>query len=151
MTISAETAETLSSSVLTKSERLRHTFTQDELSRFGSAASDLFEELSYKYSSFIEEHSLEIEDKVNFQLRSLERHEASQREMINNVIQKQKDMQNQSRDMDVKTKSMNVIRLWEGKLKKLDERIDEKKKNVQNALNFTSEAEDVAAALIQIS
>ena len=53
--------------------------------------------------------------------------------------------------MDVKTKSMNVIRLWEGKLKKLDERIDEKKKNVQNALNCTSEAEDVAAALIQIS
>ena len=149
--ISPETAETLSSSVLNKSMRLRHDFTQDELSAFGSAASDLFEELSFKYSSFIEEHSLEIEDKVNFQLRSLERHEASQREMMNNVIQKHKDTLHQSRDMDVKTKSMNVIRLWEGKLRKLDERISEKKRNVQNAMNFTSEAEDVAAALIQIS
>ena len=82
--------------------RLRHDFTRDELSAFGSAASDLFEELSFKYSSFIEEHSLEIEDKVNFQLRSLERHEASQREMMNNVIQKHKDTLHQSRDMDVK-------------------------------------------------
>ena len=71
--------------------------------------------------------------------------------MMNNVIQKHKDTLHQSQDMDVKTKSMNVIRLWEGKLRKLDERISEKKRNVQNALNFTSEAEDVAAALIQIS
>ena len=70
---------------------------------------------------------------------------------MNNVIQKHKDTLHQSRDMDVKTKSMNVIRLWEGKLRKLDERISEKKRNVQNAMNFTSEAEDVAAALIQIS
>ena len=68
-----------------------------------------------------------------------------------NVIQKQKDIFDQSRDMDVKTKCLNVVRLWEGRLNKLHERISEKKTKIDSAMNFTSEAEDVAAVLIQVS
>ena len=149
--INAEAAETLASSVLHLSEPLRTKFNQNELSVFGDAISSLFDKLSHKYSTFIEEHALDLRDKVNFQLKSLERHEAAQRDMINNVIQKQKDIFDQSRDMDVKTKCLNVVRLWEGRLNKLHGRISEKKTKIDSAMNFTSEAEDVAAVLIQVS
>ena len=85
------------------------------------------------------------------QLRSLERHEKLQKSMIKLVIENQKEILEKVIDPKEQTKRSNVIKLWQGKLNKLDERIDEKKRKIESSKNFTSEAEDVAAAFIEIS
>jgi len=149
--LNSETAESLTSSILINSEQLREHFDQANLNYFSDKITNLFDDLNSQYFTFQEEHTLDLEDKVNFQLRSLERHKAAQLEMMTNVIKNQRDIIDRSNDMSVKTKRFNVIRTWEGKINKLEERISERKERIRQSMKFTSEAEDVAAILIEVS
>ena len=132
-------------------EQLWEHFDQANLNDFSDKITNLFDDLNSQYFTFQEEHTLDLEDKVNFQLRSLERHKAAQLEMMTNVIRNQRDIIDHSNDMSVKTKRFNVIRTWEGKINKLEERISERKERIRQSMKFTSEAEDVAAILIEVS
>ena len=149
--LNSETAESLTSSILMNSEQLWEHFDQANLNDFSDKITNLFDDLNSQYFTFQEEHTLDLEDKVNFQLRSLERHKAAQLEMMTNVIRNQRDIIDHSNDMSVKTKRFNVIRTWEGKINKLEERISERKERIHQSMKFTSEAEDVAAILIEVS
>ena len=68
MTFNAETAEALTSTILSNGEHLRDSFADNELHQFADVASDLFNSLSYQYSAFQQEHSLDLEDTANFSI-----------------------------------------------------------------------------------
>ena len=97
--------------ILSNGEHLQISFADNELHQFADVASDLFNSLSYQYSAFQQEHSLDLEDTANFQLRSLERHERLQKSMINEVIENQKEILEKSADPKEQTKRSNVIKL----------------------------------------
>ena len=110
----------------------------------------LFGHLNNRYSDFREEYSLELEDRANFQLRSLERHELAQKNMINDVLEKHQRIFDTTKDMSVKTRRGSLIKAQEGKLRKLAERIDDKRQKIERSKSYTSEAEDVAAILLKV-
>ena len=148
--ISADAAEVLATMVIQKGQLIEQFFLDDERDDFANTASFLFGHLNNRYSDFREEYSLELEDRANFQLRSLERHELAQKNMINDVLEKHQRIFDTTKDMSVKTRRGSLIKAQEGKLRKLAERIDDKRQKIERSKSYTSEAEDVAAILLKV-
>jgi uncharacterized protein YeaO (DUF488 family) len=148
--ISADTAEVLATTVIQKGRLIEQFFLDDERDDFANTASFLFAHLNNRYAEFREEYSLELEDRANFQLRSLERHELAQKNMINGVLEKHQRILDTTNDMSVKTRRGSLIKMQEGKLRNLAERIDDKRQKIERSKSYTSEAEDVAAILLKV-
>ena len=150
MRISADAAEVLVTTLIQQGKFIEYFFQDADRDEFANTASLLFDHLNNRYSDFREEYSLELEDRANFQLRSLERHELAQKNMINDVLEKHQRIFDTTKDMSVKTRRGSLIKAQEGKLRKLAERIDDKRQKIERSKSYTSEAEDVAAILLKV-
>ena len=150
MRISADAAEVLVTTLIQQGKFIEYFFQDADRDEFANTASLLFDHLNNRYSEFCDEYSLELSDRANFQLRSLERHEAAQKNMINEVLEKHKFIFETTNDLSVKTRRGSLIKAMEGKLRSLAGRINDKRQKIERSKIYTSEAEDVAAILLKI-
>ena len=150
MLISADTAEVLATTLIQRGEFIEHFFQEADRDQFASTASYLFDHLNNRYSDFCDEYSLELSDRANFQLRSLERHEAAKKNMMNDILEKHRYKFETTNDLSVKTRRRSLMEAEKGKLRKLAERIEDRRQKIERSKIYTSEAEDVAAILLKI-
>ena len=102
MRISADAAEVLVTTLIQQGKFIEYFFQDADRDEFANTASLLFDHLNNRYSDFCDEYSLELSDRANFQLRSLERHEAAQKNMINEVLEKHQFIFETTNDLSVK-------------------------------------------------
>ena len=118
---------------------------------YGRLASfQLFNNLSSKFENYVSDYRDEIKDKANFQIASLNEHKNYQTSMIVNAIEKLKSRQIYERNEKKKTQLDSLIKAQQGRINKLNGKIEEKLIRINDLSSFTEEYADITAIILDI-
>ena len=121
-----------------------------DLYNYAEAAENLFNQLSTKYENYVSDYRNEIQDKANFQIASLNEHKILQKNMILNAIDKLKSRQKLEESQKKITQLDSLIKAQQGRIKKLESKIEEKLIKINNLSSFTEEYADITAIILEI-
>ena len=146
--ISTEEAEQLVKMVVVKGKKTNVLDYDNE--EYSEVCEDLFNNLSSKFENYVSDYRDEIKDKANFQIASLNEHKNYQTSMIVNAIEKLKSRQIYERNEKKKTQLDSLIKAQQGRINKLNGKIEEKLIRINDLSSFTEEYADITAIILDI-
>ena len=146
--ISTEEAEQLVKMVVVKGKKTNVLDYDNE--KYSEVCEDLFNNLSSKFENYVSDYRDEIKDKANFQIASLNEHKNYQTSMIVNAIEKLKSRQIYERNEKKKTQLDSLIKAQQGRINKLNGKIEEKLIRINDLSSFTEEYADITAIILDI-
>lgn len=122
----------------------------DALRLAGIASDDIFGELRSHYHTYLDEVQAQNDDRIDIQVRNLNRHFQRQRARCEDVIAKHKYVMSMTNDpKQVKTRQ-NLVKAEEGKIKKLDEQVGMRLRRLEERRILLNDFDEVCVALINV-
>ena len=104
------------------------------------AESLLLEHLARRFAAEEDDQSARQADRVSVQLTTLQRQYERDRTRIETIVQRQREQ----------GRSESVIRLWEGRLRPLEDRVRRRRNSIERGRHVTATEEQFAALLIDV-
>ena len=146
--ITSEDAEQLVKVVVVKGKKTNVLDYENE--EYSDVCEELFKNLSSKFENYVSDYRDEIKDKANFQIASLNEHKSYQTSMILNAIDKLKSRQEYEQNHKRKTQLDSLIKAQQGRINKLNSKIEEKLFKINDLSSFTEEYADITAIILDI-
>ena len=121
-----------------------------DFQKCAEVAKSLFNDLSSRFGSHVQNYKDEVHDKTTVQIKNLKKHKISQIDIFQNTIETHQNNILLTSDDKRKMTLNNLIKAQKGKIEKIEKKVSEKIAYIQKSTNVTEESSDVTAIFAKI-